>query len=224
MAGVLPSGAVSQHAAGGPLPDGSVEVITGGGGGGGGDTTAPTWPVGAAISLVSGTVTSSGFQLDVTPATDNVAVTGYRWSTNGGSTWLADWPSPNYTFTGLTASTTYSIAVQARDAAGNYSTSLTFSQATGAASVPGFNLNAAAYAIKQWETGALRTSGTVTLRVRDNGTGAHVCTISGLAINGSGLITTFATHASLALATTYEVVFDDGAGNLAVARLTTTAS
>lgn len=223
MAGVLPSGAVSQHAAGGPLPDGSVEVITGGGGGGG-DTTAPTWPVGAAISLVSGTVTSSGFQLDVTPATDNVAVTGYRWSTNGGSTWLADWPSPNYTFTGLAPSTPYSIAVQARDAAGNYSSSLTFSQSTGAASVPGFNLNSAAYAIKQWETGALRASGTVTLRVRDNSTGAHVCTISGLAISGGGLITTFATHASLALATTYEVVFDDGAGNLAVARLTTTAS
>ena len=79
------------------------------------DTTAPTAPT---LSASGTTLTTTN--LSWTGATDNVAVTGYdvyQGTTLIGSTTTAT----TYSVTGLTASTTYSFTVKAKDAAGNIS-------------------------------------------------------------------------------------------------------
>lgn len=78
------------------------------------DTVAPTAPTLAA----SGT-TQTATNLSWSGATDNVAVTGY--DVYRGATLLATVSGTTYTATGLTASTTYSFTVKAKDAAGNVS-------------------------------------------------------------------------------------------------------
>ena len=79
------------------------------------DTVAPTAP-----TLSASGTTSNATNLSWTGATDNVAVTGYDVYRNGtliGSTTTAT----TYAATGLTASTTYTFNVRAKDAAGNVS-------------------------------------------------------------------------------------------------------
>ena len=79
------------------------------------DTTAPS----AATLTASGT-TSSGTTLSWSGSTDNVAVTGYdvyQATTLIGSTTSAT----TYSVTGLSASSTYTFTVKAKDAAGNVS-------------------------------------------------------------------------------------------------------
>ncbi len=78
------------------------------------DTVAPTAPTLAA----SGT-TQTSTNLSWSGATDNVAVTGYDVYRNG--TLLGSTTSTTYAVSGLTASTTYSFTVRAKDAAGNVS-------------------------------------------------------------------------------------------------------
>ncbi|MFG2652476.1 cellulose binding domain-containing protein [Streptomyces sp. NPDC048436] len=83
--------------------------------GGGPDTQAPTVPAGVAVT---GT-TSSSVSLSWTPATDDTAVSGYdvyRDGVKAGTT-----ASASFTDTGLTASSTHSYTVRAKDAAGNTS-------------------------------------------------------------------------------------------------------
>jgi mannan endo-1,4-beta-mannosidase len=90
------------------------------GGGGGGDTTAPTAPGTPSASAI----TSSGATLSWAASTDAVGVTAYdvvRIS-GGAETAAASTTTPSATLTGLTASTSYTYAVYARDAAGNRST------------------------------------------------------------------------------------------------------
>lgn len=81
----------------------------------GGDTDPPSTPT----SLASSSITSSSFSINWTASTDNVGVTGYNVYLNGsldGST-----ASTSYSFSGLAAATTYTVAVEATDAAGNTS-------------------------------------------------------------------------------------------------------
>jgi chitodextrinase len=78
------------------------------------DTFAPTAPTLAA----SGT-TQTTTNLSWSGATDNVAVTGY--DVYRGATLLGSTASTTFAVTGLTASTTYSFTVRAKDAAGNIS-------------------------------------------------------------------------------------------------------
>ena len=79
------------------------------------DTTAPTAP----ILSASGTTTTTT-SLSWSGATDNVAVTGY--DVYKGGVFLASTTSATtYAVTGLTASTTYTFTVRAKDAAGNVS-------------------------------------------------------------------------------------------------------
>ncbi|MEO6173800.1 MAG: endonuclease [Flavobacterium circumlabens] len=82
-----------------------------------GDTTAPTTPT----SLASTTKTSTSITLSWTASTDNVAVTGYDVYAN--SVLKTTVSGLTATITGLTASTSYSIYVKAKDAAGNTSAS-----------------------------------------------------------------------------------------------------
>ncbi len=84
------------------------------------DTQAPTAP-----TLSSTGQTASTASLSWTAATDDVGVTGYDIYVNGSSTAIAtvSGATTSYTATGLTASTTYTFTVKAKDAAGNQSAS-----------------------------------------------------------------------------------------------------
>ncbi|QSB28525.1 endonuclease [Flavobacterium sp. CLA17] len=82
-----------------------------------GDTTAPTAPT----SLASTTKTATSITVAWTASTDNTAVTGYDVYAN--SVLKTTVSGVTATITGLTASTSYSIYVKAKDAAGNISSS-----------------------------------------------------------------------------------------------------
>ncbi len=79
------------------------------------DTDAPTAP----SSLVATNSTQTTTDLNWNTATDNVGVTNYTVYQDGNS--IASVSGTSYQVTGLTASTTYSFAVTASDAAGNES-------------------------------------------------------------------------------------------------------
>src|SRR3989440_705822 len=79
------------------------------------DTTPPTTPIGL-TAAVSG---SSGANLSWSASTDNVGVTGYIVRRNGVQ--VATPVTTSFADTGLSAATTYSYTVAARDAAGNIS-------------------------------------------------------------------------------------------------------
>ena len=87
------------------------------GGGTSTDTTAPSTPT----NLAASGTTSVATTLSWTASTDNVAVTGY--DVYSGSSLLGNTASTSASITGLTASTTYSFSVKAKDAAGNASSS-----------------------------------------------------------------------------------------------------
>lgn len=99
----------------GPIATGSFTTL---------DTTPPSAPGTPVATNVVGTTAT----LSWTAATDNVGVTGYSYSLNGGS-WISIANVLSVNLTGLAGSTTsYTFAVRARDAAGNSgaSTALTF--------------------------------------------------------------------------------------------------
>ncbi|UNK17475.1 glycosyl hydrolase family 18 protein [Paenibacillus sp. N3/727] len=86
-----------------------------GGSEGGSDTVAPTTPANVTVSGV----TSSSVTLSWLASTDNVGVTGY--DVYQGTSLAISVNGTTATITGLSASTTYSFKVVAKDAAGNLS-------------------------------------------------------------------------------------------------------
>ncbi|UXY31797.1 cellulose binding domain-containing protein [Streptomyces sp. HUAS TT20] len=85
-------------------------------GGSGGDTTPPSVPTGVTVGSASG----SSLTVRWTAATDDSgSVAGYEVSRDGGTPVTVTGTS--YTATGLTAATSYSFRVRAKDAAGNLS-------------------------------------------------------------------------------------------------------
>ncbi|MCF6366535.1 MAG: GEVED domain-containing protein [Bacteroidales bacterium] len=82
----------------------------------GGDLQAPTAPA----NLTSSNITQTSVLLSWTAATDNVGVTGYDIYKDG--VFLINTTGTSYTVNSLTASTSYSFYVKAKDAAGNVST------------------------------------------------------------------------------------------------------
>src|SRR5438552_7783903 len=90
------------------------------------DTTPPTTPTG----LTAAAAGSTGANLSWSASTDNVGVTGYIVRGNGVQ--VATPAATSFADTGLSAATTYSYTVAARDAAGNISpNSATASVTTG---------------------------------------------------------------------------------------------
>src|SRR6266853_1221750 len=79
------------------------------------DTTPPSTPAG----LTGAAAGSTGANLSWSISTDNVGVTGYIVRRNGVQ--VATPATTSYADTGLSAATTYSYTVAARDAAGNIS-------------------------------------------------------------------------------------------------------
>ncbi|SDR80540.1 chitinase [Paenibacillaceae bacterium GAS479] len=94
----------------------SAIEITSGGGGGNTDTQSPAAP---ANLTVFGTPTASSISLSWGASTDNVGVTGYN--VYNGSSLAATVTGTTATINGLTASTSYTFTVKAKDAAGNIS-------------------------------------------------------------------------------------------------------
>src|SRR5213079_1341042 len=98
------------------------------------DTTPPTTPIGLTAAVAG----SSGANLSWSASTDNVRVTGYIVRRNGVQ--VATPATTSYADTGLSAATTYSYTVAARDAAGNVSpNSATVSVTTGSTPPPPSN-------------------------------------------------------------------------------------
>jgi YD repeat-containing protein len=79
------------------------------------DTTPPTVPGTPTFSSITATTAQATW----TAAADNVAVTGYDYSLNSGSTWTSLGNVLTVNLTGLTGTTAYTFKVRARDAAGN---------------------------------------------------------------------------------------------------------
>ena len=95
------------------------------------DTTAPSAPA----NLAASGTTAVSTNLSWTASTDNVGVTGY--DVYSGATLLGNTASTSANITGLTASTTYSFSVKAKDAAGNASASSNvLSVTTGSTTTP----------------------------------------------------------------------------------------
>lgn len=84
------------------------------------DTQAPTWPQDASLTVSE--ETSSSVKLTWTPATDNVAVTGYRIHVGDAVQFHVGAEALDATINGLSPSTQYTFRVEAVDAANNAST------------------------------------------------------------------------------------------------------
>ena len=152
-----------------------------------GDTTAPTAPT----SLASTTKTATSITVAWTASTDNTAVTGYDVYAN--SVLKTTVSGVTATITGLTASTSYSIYVKAKDAAGNISSSsntiavTTNSGGTGTASellfseyIEGSGNNKALEIANN--TGSSVSLSAYTIKKQTNGAGAWS---TGLALSGT---------------------------------------
>lgn len=161
------------------------------------DTTPPT----LSGSITIGTVTANSIQMSWPAGADNVAVTSYEVSSNGGSSYADVGSVLTYNVTGLAASTAYSLRVRAKDAAGNVSApALAITQSTSAA---GATLTSSA--LKN-NSGTLLTSAAAEAYVSNPSTGALVIKKTGLTSNGSTGVITF-TDAALSGGTTYRVVW-----------------
>jgi chitodextrinase len=90
------------------------------------DTSPPTTPTGLAAS----TPTQTSITVSWTGSSDNVGVTGYGRYSNGAL--VSSGTGTSYTYTGLTCGTSYTLAVDAYDAAGNRSGKATITKATSA--------------------------------------------------------------------------------------------
>jgi chitodextrinase len=182
------------------------------------DTVAPSAP-----TLTASGTTQTTTNLSWSGATDNVAVTGYNVYQNGvllGSTTTAT----TYSVSGLTASTTYSFTVKAKDAAGNVSIASNTASVTTLAPVPDTIAPTAP---------TLTAAGTTTTTTNLSWTGAtDNVAVTGYHIYKDGVLlgsTTTATSFSvtgLSSGTAYAfyVQAKDAAGNISLASNTVTVT
>lgn len=89
------------------------------------DSEAPTVPSGLSTS----NITETSITLNWSASTDNVGVTGYDLRLNGSGS-AGTTTNTSFTFTGLTANTSYTLEVRAKDAAGNTSNYAPITQST----------------------------------------------------------------------------------------------
>ncbi len=94
------------------------------------DTAAPSVPT----ALAATNTTQTSIQVSWTASTDNVGVTGYGTYRNGGP--AGNPTGTSYTFTGLTCGTSYTLGVDAVDAAANRSAQTSITAATATCPVP----------------------------------------------------------------------------------------
>lgn len=174
------------------------------------DTQAPTAPT----NLSSSNITETSFTLSWNASTDNVGVTGYDVYQNGSLIGSVTGTSAN--ITGLTASTSYSMTVKAKDAAGNVSaasSALNVTTATPAdteeptapSNLSSSNITTSSVALS-WSASADNVAVTGYDIYKD---GAYLASASGTSYTATGL----------AASTTYEfyVKAKDAAGNVSAA-------
>jgi len=172
-----------------------------------GDTQAPSVPTSLRVSSAS----ASSITVAWNGSTDNVGVSGYGHHRSG--SFVDDGPGTSYTFTGLTCGTTYPLAVDAYDAAGNRSAKVQVNAAT--STCPPADTQAPT------TPGNVRTTGSTanTISVAWNAStdnagvaGYGYYSNGNLVSNGTGTSYTFP---SLACGTSYTLAVDayDAAGN-----------
>lgn len=183
------------------------------------DTTPPVMTGSIAVSAV----TSSGFTLAVDAATDDVGVTGYEYSIDGGTTYTT---IPNaartVTVTGRAASTSHAVRMRAFDAAGNKATPLSATATTTASADTTAPVMVAPITVSAQTT----TGFTLTWPAATDAVGVASYEVD----NGSGVYVNVGTARTLVVtgktaSTTYNVRVRalDAAGN-AAAPLTATAT
>ena len=96
------------------------------------DTQAPSAPGGLSVTGQ----TQTALTLSWNASTDNVGVTGYNLYRGGKAAGSNNASTRSYTFNGLSCGTTYTVAVDAVDAAGNRSTQSSASGTTSACPAP----------------------------------------------------------------------------------------
>lgn len=184
------------------------------------DVAADTTPPGVPGTPTFSSVTGTSATVTWSAATDNVGgsgIYGYRYSLNGGAWITLGNLITTANLTGLANLTSYSVAVQARDVAGNWGPSATSSFTTidtTPPSAPGAitlsNL-ADTSVIASWNAASDNSGGAVSYEYQLNG-GAWVAVGAALSVNVSGLVGntayTLAVHAK------------DAAANISVATST----
>lgn len=103
------------------------------------DVTAPTFAGGATLTATSKTSTTVALATSV-PATDNIEVMGYEWSSDNGATYPFTSLASSFEFAALTDFTSYQFRVRAYDAAGNRSAHLALTTSTYRAGDTGQNI------------------------------------------------------------------------------------
>lgn len=93
------------------------------------DTTDPTWPGGTTLGATAKTDTTVTLTASA-DATDNVAVTGYEWSSDDGASYPFTSLTKTFQFTALTPLTSYPFKSRAYDAAGNKSAPIALTTST----------------------------------------------------------------------------------------------
>ena len=151
------------------------------------DSIAPTMPTNVTASKVGGT----SFEVRWTASTDNVGVTGYNVYVNG--VYNKTVTNPATTLIGLSNLTTYSISVQAVDAAKNRSAlSAQISATTTDSTAPSAPTNVASSNVTKTGVRVTWTAATDNVAVTNYNiyrNGAYVATVSGTttAYNFAGL-------------------------------------
>jgi chitodextrinase len=111
------------------------------------DLQPPTTPTGLAQTAATGNSITLGWS----PSSDNVGVAGY--DVYNGSTELGSTTTTSYTVSGLECGTSYTVSVDAYDAAGNHSSKGAVNAATSACASPGSSGLVAAYAFNEGSGG-----------------------------------------------------------------------
>lgn len=159
------------------------------------DVTSPTMTG----SLTVGTVTTSSIQVSWLAASDNLGGTLTYETSLDGTTWTDRGTALTYTFTGLTAGTSYTLRVRAKDPSLNVSTALSVVQSTSAIATGVLNI------------GPLKNN-TGTLLANETGVTVIVNTLSGVLVvnktaqtsNSTGMVQV--SDAAITTGTTYRVV------------------
>ena len=169
------------------------------------DTQAPSTPAG----LAQAASTATSINVRWTAATDNVGVAGYTLYKNNVAVSTNTGASFNYT--GLTCGTSYTLAVDAYDAAGNHSPRASLTAATAACSdaqPPSQPANLA-------KTAATATSISVSWSASTDNVGVSGYTLSKNGVAAGTATNTNASFSGLSCGTSYSLAVDayDAAGN-----------
>ncbi len=175
------------------------------------DTVAPTAPT----TLTASGTTQTTTNLSWTASTDNVAVTGY--DVYQGAVLKGTTASTSFAVTGLTASTTYTFSIKAKDAAGNISVASNVVTVTTLAPIVDTTAPTAPTTLTASGTTTTTTNLSWTAAT-DNIAVTGYDVYQGAVLKGTTTSTSFAvTGLTAATAYTFSVKAKDAAGNISTA-------